>query len=368
VPCSGRRGEARHRARRAGRIIALAAVAGALATATGVLADEPDLIVDAARLATSWSVRWRYFAEDACALEEACITAPGYRKILRFSTETANIGMGDLVLGSPIGNPLFEYSPCHDHYHFGEYAKHELLDPAGNQAAPGVKAGFCLLDSRRYLNEPWVPLAPAYTCSFQGLQRGWSDVYGSGLDCQWIDVTGVPDGAYTLRVTVNPAGVLDESDKDNNSATVAVVLSEPAGIAHRPDGRFTPGAPLRVEPAGSQVRVTYDVASCPAADYNLLYGDDAGLATYDYLGAFCNLGTDGQEVVTLPSIAPGRLIWLVVVGRSGTVEGGHGFDSAGVQRPLTGQGLCGILNSQPTLACSSPGSTPGAGRSDGRDR
>jgi hypothetical protein len=315
------------------------------------VAAEPDLVVDAVRLSQTWFLRWEYFPPDSCALVEGCIGAAGYRKLIRFTTQTANIGSTDLVLGSPEGNPLFEWSECHGHYHFGDYSSHVLLDAEGALVAPGFKTGFCLLDNDRYIDEPWVPLNPTYTCDFQGLTRGWYDIYYSVLDCQWIDVTGIPDGDYQLRLTVNPEGVLAESDYLNNGATVWVSVFEPLGLVHRPDGHLAPGAPLVAEHSGADVRVLYDTATCPAPEYNLYWGDQVSLASYQYLGSFCDLGTDGEENVALADPPLGGLLWFVVVGHDGEVEGGHGFDSLGVQRPLTGVGFCGVTRSRPTLAC-----------------
>ena len=79
--------------------------------------------------------------------------------------------------------------------------------------------------------------------------------------------------------------------------------------------------------------------------------DDSTLTSYDYVGADCDLGSDGEEVVMLPDPAPGGFVWFVVVGQINTVEGGHGYDSSGVQRPLTGVGWCGVFSSQPTRLC-----------------
>ena len=42
------------------------------------------------------------------------------------------------------------------------------------------------------------------------------DLYGSHLDCQWIDITDVPLGTYTLRLRVNPDYLVLESDYKNN--------------------------------------------------------------------------------------------------------------------------------------------------------
>jgi len=43
-------------------------------------------------------------------------------------------------------------------------------------------------------------------------------------DCQWLDITDVAPGAYSLRVTINPDRVLTESNYDNNETTVPVTI------------------------------------------------------------------------------------------------------------------------------------------------
>ena len=58
----------------------------------------------------------------------------------------------------------------------------------------------------------------------QGISPGWSDLYGNGLDCQWIDVTDVPPGKYELRVDLNPSRTFQELTFDNNSASVEVTV------------------------------------------------------------------------------------------------------------------------------------------------
>ena len=59
----------------------------------------------------------------------------------------------------------------------------------------------------------------------QGIGLGCQDTYGSGLDCQWIDITGVVDGTYQVEVRVNPDGDLAELDDTNNVATATIDLS-----------------------------------------------------------------------------------------------------------------------------------------------
>jgi hypothetical protein len=52
-------------------------------------------------------------------------------------------------------------------------------------------------------------------------------VYGAGLDCQWVDITDVPAGDYTLRISINPDRVIQEADYSNNTADIAVHVDAP---------------------------------------------------------------------------------------------------------------------------------------------
>jgi Lysyl oxidase len=191
----------------------------------------PDLTVNLARAEIDLAVREATFAADACELDpdEDCIDAPGTRRLLHFSVETPNLGDGDMVLGDPDpANPNFQYSSCHGHYHFEGYAEYRLVDPEGGEVAAGRKQAFCLLDTERYVtDDPTVAERPRYGCAYQGIQRGWSDVYQAALPCQFIDVTDVPDGAYTLEIQLNANRTLVEKDYDNNLVSIPVDLASP---------------------------------------------------------------------------------------------------------------------------------------------
>src|SRR5205809_427368 len=90
------------------------------------------------------------------------------------------------------------------------------------QAAAGLKIGFCLLDSIRW--DANAPSRAKYDCGNQGIQQGWGDVYDSTLDGQWIDITGVPDGSYTLEMEVNPEHRLPESNYNNNITRIQITI------------------------------------------------------------------------------------------------------------------------------------------------
>ena len=186
--------------------------------------DLPDLGVDQDNLRDSAYISTENFPADHCAVVEGCVDGTGNRKLLRFDTTTPNYGPGDVFLGDPRGSSEFVYSACHNHYHFQEYADYRLLDLAGNIVARGHKQAFCLVDL-------WRPpglrgdAAPQFTnCGFQGISAGWADVYNSGLDCQWIDITAVPSGRYVLEVEINPAHVIQEHDYSNNTARTEITI------------------------------------------------------------------------------------------------------------------------------------------------
>lgn len=189
----------------------------------------PDLTIGGDRLRVDLSIDQKEFSTDACELDpqEDCIGGSGVRTLLRFAVETPNIGNADMFLGTPSSNnPNFVYSACHDHYHYEGYAGFELLD-GSDLVAAGHKQAFCLLDSERYLDDPSVAEDGMYSCVYQGIQRGWSDVYHTRLGCQFIDVTGVAPGSYTLRVVLNQAQTLEELRYDNNVIEVPVTFGDP---------------------------------------------------------------------------------------------------------------------------------------------
>lgn len=113
-----------------------------------------------------------------------------------------------------------------------------------------------------------------------------------------------------------------------------------------PDGHASGGTPALAEragdPAGDQVRVTWDVTTCPAGEYHLFHGAGESLATYTYQGALCALGASGEQVVEVPRPAPGGLTWWILAAAEQTIEGPHGYDSRGRVRAAAGSGWCGI--------------------------
>lgn len=180
---------------------------------------KPDIMVwiDAA----SPRITTETFSSTACEIEEGTITA-GTHKLLRFNTQTRNIGTADLVLGNPASNSMFEWASCHGHYHFRSFAQYRLLDSAGAVVRTGKKVGFCLMDITRF--DSGANPSARYTCSNQGIQAGWADIYSSNLSGQWIDITGVPAGNYVLEIIMDPMNLIDELNESNNTGRLNVTI------------------------------------------------------------------------------------------------------------------------------------------------
>jgi Lysyl oxidase len=184
----------------------------------------PDLVWVADEMTPTVHLDNVYFRAEGCEVQEGCVGGPGMRRILRFAAVSENQGTGPLVLGPPpppgVSDDVFVWSDCHQHHHVAGYADFALVDGTGEVAA-GHKQAFCLRDDERErLGAP----PGHFTCTDQGITPGWADVYDETLPCQWIDVTGVPPGLYTLRIQVNPQRLLPESDYDNDTLEISVAL------------------------------------------------------------------------------------------------------------------------------------------------
>lgn len=225
----------------------------------------PDLTVDFAQMGAAYPQQ-RTFSATHCAVEEGAVQ-PGTRDLWLFSSTINNMGEGDLSLGKPPEHPeWYEYSPCHGHYHFKGFAAYRLWTVEGflewdalRRAEPhkpasqvfaenphllaevrsGHKQGVCPGDI--YPATPGsggVPRAipdplPKYTWCWPvgvgpeeaGISRGWADLYNAGIDGQWVDVTGIPEGTLMiLEDEVNPEHLVEEMDLANNRAFLPLVV------------------------------------------------------------------------------------------------------------------------------------------------
>lgn len=203
---------------------------------------------------------------------------PGQR-VLKFPVTTFNVGAGPMevhatrssssatqwtavqriltdngVVRELAISPEFSYAgDGHSHWHIQDFDAYQLLDATGTVLEVGEKHGYCLQDNTDYRDwldahiadpsvHPGMPLQEVYTnataCGFEepqstdilhGLSVGWGDSYPTTLDNQYIDITDVPDGTYTLKVTANQgltgAQILTESNPANNAASSKITIT-----------------------------------------------------------------------------------------------------------------------------------------------
>jgi len=215
----------------------------------------------------------------SCYPEETLQNPSHPTKCLRFNQTIANVGEGVLELRFDmrgIATPSksddlmyqriyntdgsyterladrYKFHAVHGHIHYVGFGQSYLFhNDAGtfnhtSRAAAvriGNKVGFCVGDIKFQDQAPhdyWGktgngPRQWAFpTCNIpkdinpggpiwmvQGVDVGWSDVYGWNLADQYINITGVPDGQYEVVQAANPTHSVVEFDyADNCSATV----------------------------------------------------------------------------------------------------------------------------------------------------
>lgn len=59
-----------------------------------------------------------------------------------------------------------------------------------------------------------------------GISVNCSDIYRFNIDCQWIDISEMETGTYTIKISVNPEFKVGEMSFDNNAARCALIYTE----------------------------------------------------------------------------------------------------------------------------------------------
>ena len=122
----------------------------------------------------------------------------------------------------------FEWHSDHNHFHFDDYAYYLLQSVTGNSQKTGAKTSFCLMDTDRIDGSlPGSPSSAQYvSCGnfFQGISVGYGDKYGWHLAGQEIPLRNLGDGDYRLIATVDPTGVIQETNESDNDSCVLLRL------------------------------------------------------------------------------------------------------------------------------------------------
>ena len=189
-------------------------------------------------------------------------TMPGH-SLLRFTTESVNIGAGPLELRGSRPNTsmptmsvrqrihkkgggfrsrsvpsfMFWAGDGHNHWHVSDFVSTvlERVDTGANVGV-GAKQGFCLTDSNGFrLSLPRAPQSEVYKgcvmggqaslAAKMGISVGWGDRYGYTLPLQWVDITGLAPGEYKLTAIADAQNYYLESNESNNTTWTILQLN-----------------------------------------------------------------------------------------------------------------------------------------------
>ena len=179
------------------------------------------------------------------------ITTSGSRRLLRFTGTMWNAGAGpfetranranrtstawdvDQIVYNSIGGHRRINTPAqmryagdgHDHWHVQQMLTYHLWGSRGTLR--DAKIGFCFFDTNRINRSlPRSPSRRVYTQSMcgsrtsiftrNGISVGWGDKYPWNFAYQYINITGLPGGTYTIRSAVDLFGYFSESSETNN--------------------------------------------------------------------------------------------------------------------------------------------------------
>lgn len=256
--------------------------AGALCTATPTGAVAVDLAIFSPSIISQYStittprldlhVRRVNVEACDCRVGSANTPASGERYQLALSVSVINIGTAALFIGAPdatyygqdcLGRPLFE-----------SFVRIELLDSSSTVVRNH------LIDYNVYDTAIYGNVRSKFTPSMQGMSvMAGTSLRGETNDGIWFDITDLIADTYTVRVTVNPASVIPESDYANNVATVAFDMTCPGCQNGVCDHGF----------CNCNAGFTGKLCDAPLQYVNTLDTND--ICTGDCSGKFC--GSDG---------------------------------------------------------------------------
>lgn len=185
------------------------------------LCSGPDLEFDSVQFVNSLALQSVVAAN--CDVQEGCLLQYGTRNVIRFTSKINNVGTLDYYLGSVSTQPgMFNMNNCHGHAHYEGYGDYRLYDINNNIIPSGHKNGYCVMDLCGF---------GQFNCGNMGISAGCYDVYGSGTQCQWIDITDVPTGDYRLAVIINAQHLPDafghqEINYVNNALQVCIHIEQ----------------------------------------------------------------------------------------------------------------------------------------------
>ena len=128
----------------------------------------------------------------------------------------------------------------HEHWHAQQVVTMELAPVSDSSSVTtGNKIHFCFFDNQRtHADIPGARATPLYQRAWcgtpaalsvrMGLSIGWGDRYGWDFVGQYIDISGLAGGDYTLRATVDAGDTLYETN-DTDNCTMSTISIPASG-------------------------------------------------------------------------------------------------------------------------------------------
>lgn len=149
-----------------------------------------------------------------------------------------------------VGTALFD--SAHGHFHYQNFSVVWLYDSNGLPVATAPEKGHCTLDiingrfaepedspniytfpgtcdvdAHQDADDPNDPNFPESNNYFRmGISVGWADVYPWFIPDQYIDITGLDNGQYFLRVEIDLEDAIRETNDADNVAEACVMIQD----------------------------------------------------------------------------------------------------------------------------------------------
>jgi hypothetical protein len=158
-------------------------------------------------------------------LADGCLKGDSERDVILFDGIIENIGNADLIVGSTDDHlDTYTFNQNLDQLEFAGWLDYKLFDAQGTQVGDGHKGSFCMLDLNNADGFGDNNFQFDDCTANQGITIHMADIYNRALPCQYVDVTGLPAGDYSLRVEVNSTKQLPESNYNNNIIEYPVTI------------------------------------------------------------------------------------------------------------------------------------------------
>ncbi len=141
-----------------------------------------------------------------------------------------------------VGTMAYDARVGHQHWHFRDFAKYELLDANQQHPVRSGKEAFCLANTDAIdmlaKNANWrggfddlgsVCGGRNAIWLREKLSVGYGDTYSQDRPGQAFNITDMKNGTYYIRVTANPANHLMEVSTANNTSVRRVIIGGTKG-------------------------------------------------------------------------------------------------------------------------------------------